>query len=52
MNFITNTSVMLDKDLAAQAEMVTCVVRMPEQNLTDEEARAMLEFMRKNDGKK
>jgi len=51
LNFITNTSVMLDKDLVAQAEMVTCVVRMPNQNLTDEQARNILEFMRKNDGK-
>jgi mono/diheme cytochrome c family protein len=51
MNFITNTQVMLDKDLLAESELVTCVVRMPNQNLTDEEAREMLEFMRKNDGK-
>jgi cytochrome c551/c552 len=51
MNFITNTQVMLDKDLVAQSEMVTCVVRMPNQDLTDEQARQMLEFMRKNDGK-
>jgi mono/diheme cytochrome c family protein len=51
MNFITNTSVMLDKDLIAQKEMVTCVVRMPSQNLSDDQARAMLEFMRKNDDK-
>jgi cytochrome c551/c552 len=51
MNFITNTQVMLDKDLAAQSEMVTCVVRMPNQDLSDEQARQMLEFMRKNDGK-
>lgn len=51
MNFITNTQVMLDKDLAAQSMMVTCVVRMPNQDLTDEQAREMLEFMRKNDGK-
>lgn len=51
MNFITNTQVMLDKDLLAQSEMVTCVVRMPNQDLTDEQARQMLEFMRKNDGK-
>lgn len=51
MNFITNTNVMLDKDLVAQSEMVTCVVRMPDQNLTDDEARQILEFMRKNDGK-
>lgn len=51
MNFITNTQVMLDKDLEAQSELVTCVVRMPNQDLTDEQARDMLEFMRKNDGK-
>jgi cytochrome c551/c552 len=51
MNFITNTQVMLDKDLVAQSDLVTCVVRMPNQDLTDEQARQMLEFMRKNDGK-
>lgn len=51
MNFITNTQVMLDKDLQAQSELVTCVVRMPNQDLSDEQARDMLEFMRKNDGK-
>jgi mono/diheme cytochrome c family protein len=51
LNFITNTQVMLDKDLVAQSELVTCVVRMPNQDLTDEQARDMLEFMRKNDGK-
>ena len=51
MNFITNTEVMLDKDLAAQAEVVTCVVRMPKQDLTDEQARGILEYMLQNDGK-
>jgi len=51
MNFITNTEVMLDKDLAAQAEVVTCLVRMPNQDLTDEQARQLLEFQRQNDGK-
>ena len=51
MNFITNTEVMLDKDLAAQAEVVTCLVRMPNQDLTDEQARQILEYMRQNDGK-
>ena len=51
MNFITNTQVMLDKDLAAQSELVTCIVRMPDQDLSDEQARDMLEFMRKNDNK-
>ncbi|HXB44628.1 MAG TPA: cytochrome c [Puia sp.] len=52
MNWITNTKVMLDKDLAAQADMVVCLIRMPNQDLTDEQARDVLEFMRKNDGKK
>ena len=51
MNFITNTNVMLDSDLVAQQLMVVCVSRMPNQNLTDDEARNMLEFIRKNDGK-
>ena len=51
MNFITNTAVMLDKDLAAQAEVVTCLVRMPSQDLTDEQARQILEYQRQNDGK-
>jgi cytochrome c2 len=51
MNFTTNTQVMLDKDLVAQAEMVTCLIRMPNQDLNDEQARQVLEFMRKNDGK-
>ena len=51
MNFITNTSVMLDSDLVAQAMMVTCLVRMPSQSLSDDDARDVLEFQRKNDGK-
>ena len=51
MNFITNTNVMLDSDLVAQQLMVTCVARMPNQNLSDDQARAVLEYMRKNDGK-
>lgn len=51
MNFSTNTQVMLDKDLLAQQDLVTCLVRMPNQDLKDEQARQVLEFMRKNDGK-
>lgn len=51
MNFITNTQIMLDKDLVAQSDLVTCLVRMPNQDLTDDQARQVLEFMRKNDGK-
>lgn len=51
MNFITNTDVMLDSDLVAQQLMVICVARMPNQNLNKTDARDVLEFMRKNDGK-
>lgn len=51
MNFITNTNVMLDSDLVAQQLMVVCIARMPNQNVTNEDARFVLEFMRKNDGK-
>ena len=52
MNFITNPDPMLDKDPEAQAMLELCLVRMPNQNLADEEARNLLEFMRKNDGLK
>ena len=52
MNFVTNTDDMLDKDPKAQAMLEICMVRMPNQNLTDDEARSILEFMRKNDGVK
>ena len=52
MNFITNPDAMLDKDPKAQAMLEICLVRMPNQNLSDNEARNVLEFMRKNDGVK
>ena len=50
MNFITNTDAMLEKDPKAQAQLEICLVRMPNQNLADADARSLLEFMRKNDG--
>ena len=50
MNFITNTDAMIDKDPAAQAQLEICLVRMPNQSLSDDDARHLLEFMRKNDG--
>jgi mono/diheme cytochrome c family protein len=50
MNFITNTDEMLEKDPRAQANLQICLVRMPNQNLSDNDARDLLEFMRKNDG--
>ncbi len=52
MNFITNPDAMIDKDPELQAQLEICLVRMPNQNLTDEDARNILEFMRKNDGVK
>jgi len=50
MNFVTNVEEMLNKDPKAQAQLEICLVRMPNQNLTDDDARHVLEFMRKNDG--
>jgi cytochrome c551/c552 len=52
MNFATNTDAMLNKDPKAQAQLEICLVRMPNQNLSDDDARALYEFMRKNDGVK
>ncbi|MFT3946345.1 MAG: c-type cytochrome [Agriterribacter sp.] len=52
MNFVTNTDEMLNKDPEAQAQLEICLVRMPNQNLSDDEARSLYEFMRKNDGVK
>jgi cytochrome c2 len=52
MNFVTNTDDMINKDPKAQAMLEICLVRMPNQNLTDDDARNIYEFMRKNDGVK
>jgi len=52
MNFVTNTDEMIDKDPHAQALLQECLVRMPNQHLSDEDARNVLEFMRKNDQSK
>jgi cytochrome c551/c552 len=52
MNFITNTDEMLNKDPKAQAQLEICLVRMPNQNLTDDDARSIYEFQRRNDGVK
>ncbi len=52
MNFVTNVDENLSKDPQAMAMLEECLVRMPNQNLTDEDARNILEFMRRNDGVK
>jgi hypothetical protein len=52
MNFITNPDPMIDKDPKLQAQLELCLLRMPNQSLSDADARNILEFMRKNDGVK
>ena len=52
MNMITNVEMMLEKDPEAQKLLEQCLVRMPNQNLSKDESRQVLEFMRSNDGVK
>ena len=52
LNMITNVDMMLEKDPEAQKLLELCMVRMPNQNLTLEDSRKVLEFMRSNDGEK
>lgn len=52
MNMITNVEMMLDTDPEAQKLLEQCLVRMPNQNLSRDQAREVLEFMRENDGEK
>lgn len=51
MNYLTNTDEMIDTDPELKQLIASGSPRMPDQNLSDEEARAILEFMRQNDGK-
>lgn len=50
MNFITNPDPMIDVDPELQAQLELCLVRMPNQNLSEEDARAVYEYMRQIDG--
>ncbi|MDE0561887.1 c-type cytochrome [Algoriphagus sp. NF] len=52
MNMITNVDVMLDQDPEAQKLLEECLTRMPNQNISMDDARGILEFMRKNDEEK
>ena len=52
MNMITNVEMMLEKDPEAQKLLEQCLVRMPNQNITKDESRQIIEFMRSNDGVK
>ena len=52
MNMIINVEMMLETDPEAQKQLEQCLVRMPNQNVSKEEARSIIEFMRSNDGEK
>ena len=50
MNMTTNVEEMLAKDKTAKELLKECLVRMPNQNLSTEDAREVLEFMFSIDG--
>lgn len=50
MNMILNPAEMLQKDPTAKELLATYMTQMTFQNVTEEEARAILEYFRKNDG--
>jgi len=52
MNMITNVDMMLESDAEAQKLLEQCMVRMPNQNISKEDSRKIIEFMRSNDGEK
>ena len=52
MNFISNPDPMISVDPELQKQLEICLVRMPNQGLTDKEARDVLEYMREIDGAK
>lgn len=52
MNFISNPDPMIDVDPELQKQLELCLVRMPNQGLTDTDAREVLEYMRAIDGAK
>ena len=51
-NMITNVDMMLETDPEAQKLLEQCMVRMPNQNISKDESRQIIEFMRSNDGEK
>lgn len=52
MNFITNPDPMINVDPELQKQLEICLVRMPNQGLSDTDARNVLEYMREIDGAK
>lgn len=51
LNFITNPDPMIDKDPKLQAQLEICLVRMPNQDVNEDAAFALLEYMRQIDDK-
>jgi hypothetical protein len=51
MNFITDPDPMISVDPDLQEQLELCLVRMPNQNVSDDEARGIIEFFRDNDSK-
>lgn len=49
MNMIMNVDVMLEEDAEARKLLEECLTRMPNQGVTQESARDIVEFMRDND---
>lgn len=52
MNMMTNTTEMLEKDPELKKQIEKYKVQMPELSTSDEDARAILEYMRQNDDAK
>ncbi|MBK6823188.1 MAG: cytochrome c [Saprospiraceae bacterium] len=52
INMITNVDMMLATDPEAQKLLEQCLVRMPNQNVSQPDALNLLSFMRSNDGEK
>lgn len=50
MNFISNPDPMIDKDPELQKQLEQCLVRMPNQFIAEDDAKAIIEYMRMNDG--
>ena len=49
MNMITNVDVMLEEDPEARKMLEECLTRMPNQGVSTDDARGIVEFMRNND---
>lgn len=52
MNMVMNTEAMLNEDADAKSLLELCLVRMPNQNVAEPDARAIVEYLRDIDGHK